>query len=564
MESIFSYIKSNIDIVDVIGDYVHLSRAGNYYKGISPFKHEKTASFTVTPEKKIFYCFSSNIGGDVIEFVAKMENCSSYQAAQFIIQKYHLPIPPSIMQQNKNNEEEIIYFKIYECFSSWCSEMLYKNQQALEYLYRRGISKQSIDKFQIGYCPDFHMLDNFFQYALKKGILIKDIKNTDILFSKNNKLYFSAYHRIIFPIKNYLNLYCGYGARIFLEHDSRSKYINTNNGTYFSKKNIIFGFDHAKEAIKKQNTVFLVEGYLDAIMMHQAGYPNTVATMGTACTKHHLEHISKFTKNINLVYDGDEAGQDAMQKIIEMSWAMCLDTHIILLPKNTDPAELAKENKLSEALIHKENAIPFFIKNKHINIDHSSLSSIHKGLSEILTIIDSIEDSVIKTAFILQVSKHCSINQEILFNIIKKKTTSTVSTSINNVIKSDHHANTQNKKHIWYLFFYFILLHWDTCHNKDIKKIIFLYLECGIYELGTILKIYSTKNNQDSLTFLREQNQALYQLSLKIYTTYDFQAGQFNLFYKKFISIAMQEYKKKYPNKTLSEFQSMLKKIELL
>jgi DNA primase len=577
MNNIFSYVKKNIDIVDVIGDYVNLTKAGNYYKGFSPFKHEKTPSFTVTPEKNIFYCFSSHIGGDVIEFIAKIENCSQYQAVQFLIQKYNLTIPKTLNNNHKQQNQgtdDVAYFKVYTCFIEWCHSLLYANRAALDYLYKRGITDETIKKFKLGYCPDSAMTESFCRFAATKNILITDIKLTDILIIKNKKIYFSAYNRIIFPIQNYLQLYCGYGARIFLPQDTRPKYINTNNNNHFIKKNLLYGFSQAKETIKADECVFIVEGYMDAIMMHQSGYSNTIATMGTACTKNHIHHISKFTNYIKLVYDGDVAGKDAMKKIIEICWNMSIDIDVILLPPGTDPAELAQHNTLTQSLQNLQHASSFLISQIPNIQANESLFSLHQSLSEIINIIEMINDEIKKSAVILQIAKELSLNPHIIFNLIEKsKSTKKESLAAaassdltiqnekqNHIITPDTDISADKKKIIWYVFFYFILMNWNACKIK-LAKFIFIYKNFGIPILGDILTQYKNQENEfaDCLDFLKNNYDQIYTHSIKIYATYKFEFEQLPILYNKILALAWQEYKKDNPER---HFRDLIESIE--
>lgn len=563
MSNIFSYIKNNVDIVDVISDYVVLSQSGHYYKGFSPFKYEKTASFTVTPNKKIFYCFSSNIGGDVVDFIARMENCSQYEAAQFIIQKYHLSVPKDILYANKNEGffDENPYFIVYSTFAKWCHEMLYRNEVALDYLYQRGLSDLSMKEFEIGYCPGLGMVEEFLQVALNKGILIQDVKNTDIITVKNKKMYFSPYNRIIFPIKNNLNLCCGYGARIFLKNDLRPKYINTNNNSYFSKKNIVYGLYNARDAIKKEEEVYLVEGYMDALMMCQAGYKNTVATMGTACTEYHLQQLTKFTNVLNLVYDGDIAGKNAMKKIIEIGWALHFDVNVIQISDNQDPAELAKFGKLDSVLKKKENGINFYIQNKDIINKKFSLDELIHNLSEIIEIIQNIVDPLKKSAFTIKVANCLNISSKMLFNIVEvyqnKKKELVIKNERNSDIEQKNLVVSNHEKATWYLFFYFLLINKKSAVIESIQKIVFLYANYGVSELGLLIEEFY-EGEEETLVFLKKKNENLYQYGLKIYTKYNFHSSQFSIFYKKIFLMSWQIFKIHNGDLSIKDFFSLV------
>ena len=390
--NIFEYVKSKVAILDVISEYVTLKPAGRYWKGPSPFQHERVPSFTVSPHKEIYYCFSSGQGGDVISFIATIENCSQIEAAHYLIERYNLEIPSSI-EWNKAKPEETskktMYEKTCDFFAQWCAHMLTKHQSAHKYLYDRNISPETIQRFTIGYCPqDESSLKHLISSAHKHNILLKDFFEAQLLMENKQGLFAPFADRIIFPIYNHMGACCGFGGRIFKEQDTRAKYYNSHEHAYFNKGAILFGLDKAKKSIQHKGSAFLVEGYVDCIAMAQAGYTNTIATLGTACTLEHLKQVARYAQTLFIMYDGDTAGQKAIVRLAELCWQVNLDLRVIKLPSNEDPASFLHKKLSIEPLIHNApNIFQFFI-------EHASVNFFSKGIQERLSIINQLLETI--------------------------------------------------------------------------------------------------------------------------------------------------------------------------
>src|SRR5579872_61857 len=347
--NIFSFIKSRVTIWDVVNEYTTLKRAGSYWKSQCPFHHEKTASFTVSPDKEIFYCFGCHTGGDAISFIAQIENCSQLEAAHFLADRYNIDLPKNIEVSEGNAEQKKHYFDVCHLVAQWCHLQLKKNPSATAYLTERGISAQQIDDFMIGYFPTGLSAINAFVHDLKRSnILVDDLIHATILAQGKTVLYSPFEDRIIFPIKDHLGRFCAFGGRIFKPQDTRAKYYNSRENEYFTKGSLLFGLDLAKKSIQKEGFVFLVEGYTDCITMVQHGYQNTVATLGTACTIAHLKLLSRYTPYVYLLYDSDKAGQQAILRLTQLCWQASMELKVVQLPTGQDPASfLAAGNDLA-------------------------------------------------------------------------------------------------------------------------------------------------------------------------------------------------------------------------
>ena len=416
--NIFSFIKERVSILDVVNEYVTLKRAGGYHKGTCPFHHEKTASFTVSPDKQIFYCFGCHLSGDVISFMAKIENCSQKDAAQLLAEKYSLELPQNLSFESteKNTDEKNHYFTICKAVALWCHEQLLKNPNAQSYFQRRGFTPQTFNYFTLGYFPSGNAAISDLLYAMKRqSILAQDLTNAHILAEGRTTLYSPFEERLIFPIKDALGRYCGFGGRIFKEHDTRPKYYNSRENEYFIKGSLLFNLDKAKKSIQETNKIFLVEGYTDCMAMTQYGQINTVATLGTACTIEHLKQLARYAEHIIIVYDNDTAGQQAVLRLTELCWQVNLELKVIILPQGEDPASFLMNNGDINALIHEAHDIfLFFLNALGYNFLSKTLSQKIQSMRSFLTIIATITDPLKKDLLLQKATKTFDIPFESL------------------------------------------------------------------------------------------------------------------------------------------------------
>lgn len=407
--NLFSYIKSRVSILDTINEYVTLKKAGGYYKGTCPFHHEKTASFTVSPDKEIFYCFGCHITGDVISFIAKIENCSPKDAAQLLSERYSIDLPEAIsfeLSETKQKEKNH-YFGICKAVALWCHAQLVKNSTALGYFHERGFDMTITNYFMLGYFPSGNAAISDLIHCMKKeSILIHDLIDAHILAQGRTTLYSPFEERLIFPIKDSLGRYCGFGGRIFKAHDTRPKYYNSRENDYFIKGSLLFNLDNAKKNIQETGTIFLVEGYTDCMAMVKYGLINTVATLGTACTIEHLKQLARYAEQLFIVYDNDTAGQQALLRVTEMCWHVNLELKVIVLPPGEDPASFLSHNSNMQELIHKaQDIFIFFINTLGKGFLSKPLNQKMNIARALLTTIGSIQD-LLKRDMLLQKAAH--------------------------------------------------------------------------------------------------------------------------------------------------------------
>jgi DNA primase len=405
--NLFSYVKTRVAILDVINQYTTIRKTGHYWKGCCPFHSEKTASFTVSPDKNIFYCFGCHAGGDVITFVAKAENLSPLQAAHHLVEQYSLTLPETLENPAKNMEKQFAqkkhYWHLCSLVAQWCHAMLLKSSTALSYFKKRGIDQSTITHFSIGYFPSGQRaLKSLLEYVKPSHYLAQDLIEAGILAEGKAQLYSSFEERLLFPIRDHLGRFCGFGGRVFADNDERSKYYNSKENSFFLKGSLIFGFDLAKQSIQKHEAAFLVEGYMDCISMVQHGFINTIATLGTACTLDHLKTVSRYASTLYILYDGDDAGQKAILRLTELCWQVNLELKVIKFPKNEDPASfLHKGNDLKLLIAEAQDIFSFFIATLGADFCHKNLNEKVTLTQHLLKIIMTIEEPL-KRDFLLQ------------------------------------------------------------------------------------------------------------------------------------------------------------------
>lgn len=344
-QEIFDKVLSQTDIVDVISDYVQLTKAGKNYKGLCPFHGENTPSFIVSPDKGIYKCFGCGQGGNVISFISQLESLSYPQAIVKLAKRAGLETED--LPQLEEDKNEIQHKKEHEVlefvkgFYHYYLKHTKDGKQALEYLEKRGMSLESIDKFEIGLAPSLSdalvkTLNNN-QYPLPLGVQL------GVLNEHNGKYYDRFRSRIMFPITDEFGKVVGFSGRAYIEgDDTLGKYINSPETPLFQKSKLIYHLSEAKLAIRRQNRVLLFEGFLDVISAVEIGFTESVATMGTAFTEEHGRQLRRLTDQIILCFDGDKAGLAAANKTISILQAQNFKINVIEIPSNMDPDDYIK------------------------------------------------------------------------------------------------------------------------------------------------------------------------------------------------------------------------------
>ncbi len=331
-----SPLKEQIDIVEVISSYIDLRKSGSSFKARCPFHEEKTPSFIVSPHRQSFHCFGCGVHGE-----------------------YGI----ELQYENREIEDDEVKDKIaiLEIVNRWFISNLHKRGEALQYLKNRGLNDETIKKFQLGYAPSSQ---DFFSFLELKNISFNKCVDVGLLaFDENSKNYYSRFHqRIIFPIFNPSGKVIAFGGRTLSNHPA--KYINSPSTNLFNKSKILYGYNFAKKSIFQHNKINVVEGYLDVIMLHQIGIENSVAPLGTALTKEH-SYILKKSGKINLAFDGDRAGVEAIKKALDILLPLKVESSVTIFQNGYDPAQLIQDGKVEELkkiLNSPKDGVKFYIQ----------------------------------------------------------------------------------------------------------------------------------------------------------------------------------------------------------
>jgi DNA primase len=327
-EDKISEIKNAADIVDIISETVLLKKAGRNFLGLCPFHSEKTPSFTVSPEKQIFYCFGCGAGGNVFSFLMKHESLTFPEAARALAKRYGITIPTKTLspeQRRKIGQKESLLDLNKQAMDFFHHELLSSvaGKQALSYLSKRGISEETIDQFNLGYAPKGwdNLLRFFTKMRIRPGLL--EISGL-VAARKNSSGFYDRFRdRIIFPIFDVNMEVVGFGGRVM--DNSEPKYLNSPETSVYNKSRTLYGLHRARDKCRTDDKVFIVEGYLDLLALHQHGIENSVATLGTALTAEHIRMLARYTRRMVLVYDSDEAGIKSAYRCIETFWKEHVD-----------------------------------------------------------------------------------------------------------------------------------------------------------------------------------------------------------------------------------------------
>jgi len=330
-------LKARLDIVDVVGNAVELKKAGANFKAPCPFHDEKTASFVVSPQKQIYHCFGCGAGGDSIKFVMEYEKLNYPEALEKLASTYNFSLSYTDNKQNKPHSH------ILDRVNEWYQNLLTSNQTALTYLKQRGIFESSIEKFGIGYAPDSNAT---IKYITSQMLNMKEAVDTGIVGYDGEKNFARFIQRITFPIHSTNGSLVGFGGRTITGH--QAKYVNSPETPLFNKSKLLYAYHHARQSLYKQKEIIITEGYLDVIMLHQAGFTNAVATLGTALTQEHLPLLRKGEPKIIMAYDGDKAGRNAALKASRLLSASGFNGGVVLFEDGLDPADMVQKGAIKE------------------------------------------------------------------------------------------------------------------------------------------------------------------------------------------------------------------------
>ena len=415
-------IKNRMDIVDVVGDYLTLKRSGSSYKALSPFTNEKTASFYVVPSKGIFKDFSSGKGGDCITFVMEVDGLSYLEALKYLAKKYGVEIVEEAQSdeaQEAQNKRDSLYILLNFAKESF-QELLWESEEGksigLSYFKERGFTDESIKGFELGYT--LSEWDHLLKAATAKGYRQELLAEAGLIVVKEEgKVYDRFRNRVIFPIHNVSGKVVAFGARMLGKDKKQPKYINSPETELYNKSRILYGLFQAKQDIRKEDNVYLVEGYTDVISMHQTGIRNVVSSSGTALTEEQIKLLKRYTENVTVIFDGDAAGIKASIRGIDMLLEGGLNVRAVALPEGEDPDSYAKQLGTSAFSHYIESESQDIIRFKtKLFLAEAKDDPVKKAglIKDIVRSITKIDDPVKRTVYLKECSDLLGIAEAVL------------------------------------------------------------------------------------------------------------------------------------------------------
>lgn len=418
-------------VEEVVGSYVTLKKRGANLLGLCPFHHEKTGSFTVSPSKGIFKCFGCGKAGNAVGFIMEIEQCSYIEAIRQLAQRYHITIEErELTQEEKQRQDDRESMFVVNDFSNkWFQSQLHDTQDGtavgMAYLRQRGIREDVIRKFQLGYSPEKAKLWEAAKKAGFQDTYLVNNPDTQIgtgvcLKDEQGRLFDRFRGRVIFPFFSVSGKVTGFAGRLIKQSDKAGKYVNSPTSILYEKKHELYGFYQAKQAIKREDCCYLVEGQLDVIQLVQSGIENVVASGGTALTYPQVRLIHRFTENVTILYDGDNAGIKAALRGIDMMLEEGVNVKVVLLPEGEDPDSFARQRNATEVLGYIQQHQTDFIRFKTQLLSEDAGNDPVKRADMITQIVQSI--AVIPDIIKRQIyTKDCASTLNIHENILIRK-----------------------------------------------------------------------------------------------------------------------------------------------
>lgn len=463
-------IKNRLDIVDVISGYIKLEKAGANYKANCPFHDEKTPSFMVSPSKQIWHCFGCAQGGDIFEFVKKIEGVEFYDALKILAEKAGVKLKSYNKSNLKDRTERQKIAEVLEQALKFFEYYIHnskKGTQTKEYLAKRGFSEELIKEWRIGYAPD--SFDKLSKFLESRGYNKMIIEKAGLSFLKVNQELCDRFRsRIIFPFFGINSELIGFTGRIF-EKDDFAKYLNTPSTILYDKSRALFGIDKAKVEIRKKDQCILVEGNVDCILAHSAGTKNVIAVSGTALTDMHLRIIKRYTLNLVFAFDMDSAGAKATERAIDLARSMEFNVSVLDLGKEKDPADvILKQGKDSWIKIvdKAEDIMDFYFRKAFLGKDINNVFDKKKIAEELLPQIKKLNNSIEQAHFIQKLARKLMVREEDLRKEFSKVRVDKVEKK--EIIEIKDNLSQKEKIEKKFLKLYLI--------NKiDIKEILYLF-----------------------------------------------------------------------------------------
>jgi len=428
-------IKEKINIVDLIGEYVPLKKAGVNFRAVCPFHTEKTPSFLVSASKQIWHCFGCGLGGDIFEFIKQIEGVEFPEALHMLAARAGVILKKPTVEYQKETDQKKTLYAINELAAKYFAKVLAESrsaQAARDYLAKRGLLPETIQKWQLGYSPDdFHTFENF---VVNKGYQKKEAAEAGLLVRKDDTgEYFDRFRgRVMFPLFDIHGRVVGFTARILRDTEGAAKYVNSPETAIYFKSHLVYGLHLAKSDIRKIGAVIVVEGNMDVITCHEAavsggqvGFGNVVGSSGTALTSAQLETLKRFTLNIVFALDVDEAGLLATRRAVELALSLGFNVRILSMPKALakDPDELIRRDPgLWEQQVRSaKNFLDFYFDAVFANINLESAVEKKQVVADLLPLLSLLPDPIDRSHYTKQVSGSLGFDEKILLELLNRK-----------------------------------------------------------------------------------------------------------------------------------------------
>ena len=474
-------IRESVDIVSLINMYLPLERAGNRYKARCPFHTEKTPSFTVTPEIGRYYCFGCHETGDAINFIMKMNNLDFPEAVEYLANMQGISIEYEKGDVNYSSANTTTFEEkkaIYECMKTTANyyyKALINDKEAYSYLSDRGLSKETIKKFGLGYANgQFTDLYDFLKDKFSDRIMLGGA----VIREKNDNKYDYFINRIMFPIQEVSGKVVAFGGRVFLGDENGPKYLNSPETSIFKKNAVLYNLNNARTYVKSSPLV-LVEGYMDVISLYDKGYKCAVATLGTAFTENHAKIIGRYTPNVVILYDSDQAGERATEKAIDILMENNIYPKIARLPSGEDPDSFILKNGLESFNSYIQKAtdcIEYKLKTEQKSYDLNQNWDRVNYTKKACKILGAVKDEIRREFYIKKLSEQMDTSIESIIKEIQTNSYLSTNEVKNNTNKLKNNTNKRifNAQNI--------ILKYIMDNTNDINKIRNLNLETLIFE----------------------------------------------------------------------------------
>ncbi len=427
-------IMQTARIEEVIGEFVSLKKKGSSYMGLSPFTDEKTPSFSVSPSKQIFKCFSTGKGGTVVSFLMEKEHYTYPEALRWLADKYGIVLPeekaPTAEEMAAHTEKESLFI-INDFAKNHFVKNMFEHDEGkaigLSYFEERGFRSDIIKKFELGYC--LNKGDDFTLAAQEKKYKQEYVETVGLVKSKDDRKFDFFRGRVMFPIHSITGRILGFGGRTLQTEKKVAKYYNSPESPIYHKSDILYGLYFAKNDIIKYDNCFLCEGYTDVISMYQAGTQNVVSSSGTSLTKEQIKLIRRYTKNITILYDGDNAGIKASFRGIDLILEEGMSVKVVLFPEGEDPDSFAKNNSttvLEDYL--KDHAQDFVSFKSEILLKDAANDPLKKAelIRDVVSSVGLIPDSIVRSVYAQEVAAKFDIDEDIVIAEIAKSRAKTI------------------------------------------------------------------------------------------------------------------------------------------